>query len=223
MTFKEERITGFIHNSFPFNLLGESELERVIPLFGKIRLPAGTVLYRHGDIPDLFYLILSGNVHLSLPGNQLKEQTWGLQPGDSIGCETLRTNLYRLTDAICETDVELLRIDQAALHELCKEIPVLRDALNLILQTFLLRRKLDLPWLGKQEKVTLISRRHPFFLFLRIILFCGLGLISFGLLLSLAFTALAVSPLACSLKVWFCRLVILPALLAISVAFLLTF
>lgn len=189
MTITGERITGFLHSSFPFNLLDESELEEIITLFGKIQLPAGMVIYRQGDIPDHFYVILSGNVQLSLPRSQESAKTWGLQVGDSLGCEVLRTNLYRLTDAVCETDVELLRIDQAALQGLCKEIPVLHDALKLTLQTFLLRNKLDLPWLGKEEKVSLISRRHPFFLFLRIILFCSLGLAGFGLLLALAFTA----------------------------------
>jgi len=189
MTFTEERIVGFLHSSFPFNLLDESELQRIVPLFGRVKLPAKTVIYRQGDIPDHFYLILSGNVLATLPGKQVKEKNWRMQPGDTLGGEVLRTNLYRLMDTVCETDVELLRIDQAALQELCKEIPVLDDALRLTMQTFLLRRKLDLPWLGKEEKVNLISRRHPFFLFFRIILFCGIGLAAFGLFLSLAFTA----------------------------------
>lgn len=179
----------FIHSIFPFNILDESELQRVVPLFSKIRLPASTVLYRQGDIPNHFYLIMSGNVLLTLPENQNSEKTWKLHPGNFFGGEVLRTNLYRLTDAACETDVELLRIDQAELLELCKEIHVLDDAFKLMLQTFLLRCKLDLPWLGKEESVNLISRRHPFFLVLRITLFCGVGLAGFGLLLSLAFTA----------------------------------
>lgn len=189
MNISGERITGFLHKIFPFNLLDESDLARIIPLFAKIRLPAGMVIYRQGEIPEHFYLILSGNVRVSLSEGQGEDKMWGLHTGDSLGVEVLRSNLYRLTDAICETEVELLRMDKAVLLELCKGNPVLNDAFNLILQTFLLRCKLNLPWLGKTEKVSLISRRHPFFLVLRIVLFSSLGLAAFGLLTSLAFGA----------------------------------
>ncbi len=189
MNISGERFAGFLHSIFPFNLLDESDLAELIPLFVKIRLPAGTVIFRQGDIPHHFYLILLGDVHLSLSERQNEGKKWKLQTGDSLGGEVLKPNLYRLTDAICETEVELLRVDKETLSELCKRYPVLNDALKLTLQTLLLRCKLNLSWLGKTEKVGLISRRHPFFLILRIVLFFCLGLAAFGLLSSLAFNA----------------------------------
>jgi hypothetical protein len=52
----------------------------------------------------------------------------------------------------------------------------------------MMRLKISFPWLGKDEKVCLISRRHKLFLFLRILLSFGAGFAVFGVLTKLAFT-----------------------------------
>jgi len=66
-------------------------------------------------------------------------------------------------------------------------------AFKLIQRTEKLWNRLVLPWLGDDEKVLLISRRHPFFLLLRILLAGGVGLAGGGILLSLAITPTGVS------------------------------
>ncbi len=189
MVFSLERILAFLKGSFPFNLLDEADLQTMATRFGIVRLPAGTVIYRRGDIPDHLYMILSGKIHITAEQKTSGEKSWDLLPGDNFGMEVRKPNLYRLTDAVCASDVELLRIDRMTLDDLCSEYEDLQRALELNLHTFLLRLKLALPWLGEGERISLISRRHPFFLILRILLLGAVTFTAFGLILSLAFTA----------------------------------
>ncbi len=193
MTFSTERILAFLRSSFPFNLLDEADLHTITARLGSLRLPAGTVIYRKGDIPDHLYIIFSGKIRMDAkPSNNLIIN-YELSPGDCLGMEVRKLNTYRLTDAVCETDVELLRIDRSTLDDLCSTFYDLKRGLDLNLQTFLLQTKLPLRWLGADERVSLITRRHPFFLILRILLLGVASFIAFGIILSLAFTTVGFS------------------------------
>lgn len=189
MTFSTERVLAFLNNNFPFNLLDESDLQSMSARMGSLRLPAGTVIYRRGDIPDHLYLVLCGRVKMEASPKTGHPAAWELSKGDVFGLEVRKSNIYRLTDAVCETEVELLRIDRPTLDELCSIYYDLQKGLDLYLHTFLLRLKLPLPWLGEDERVSLITRRHPFFLILRILLIGTASFVAFGVILSLAFTA----------------------------------
>lgn len=189
MAFSKERILAFLKSNYPFNLIDEMDLQVMATRMGSLSLPAGTVIYRQGDIPDHLYLVLSGKMRVEATPQNIHPVRWELSTGDVFGLEVRKSNIYRLSDIVCDTDVELLRIDQPAVNELCSEFYDLQKGLDLYLHTFLLRLKLPLPWLGADERVSLITRRHPFFLILRILLFGAASFVAFGIILSLAFTA----------------------------------
>lgn len=185
--------TAVLKQIFPFNLLDESALKLILPLVSLLEIKQGSVLFNSGDIPDFMYFIISGEVHLVTHSEESDFLESSLANGDHFGAEAISGSDYRLYDAVCATPARLVRISRESLEKLSRNYPQINKAFKLILRTEKLWNRLALPWLGDDEKVLLISRRHPFFLLLRLVLAGGIGLIGGGILLSLAITPTGVS------------------------------
>jgi len=185
--------TATLKRIFPFSLLEDSDLRTILPLIETIDLPAESAVYRTGDIPDHMYFILSGGLKLIIRDPAQGDMETTLTAGDHFGVEVHSSTDYRLNDAICSSDTRLLRLNREVLETLSKTRPALSKAFRLIYRTQRHWNHLVLPWLGEDEKVLLISRRHPLFLLLRVGLFGVTGLIGSAILLSLAIAPTGVS------------------------------
>ncbi len=171
---------------FPFILIEEPELNRLVPLIEVVNYPKGSVIYSIGDIPDALYFIVSGGIQLTLQNEDPDASPLSLTFQDHFGDEALSSMDYRLSSALCTSEVRLLRISRPNLDKMQTQFPLLRRAFRLMLQSFKHEQRLHLPWLGKQEKVLLITRKHSLFLILRVLLTGGIGLILSGILLAFA-------------------------------------
>ncbi len=178
---------------FPFTLLNESDLQMILPQIETVDLSSGGCIYKTGDVPDSLYFILSGGVRLIIRDPDQGDMETTLSTGDHFGAEVLSSTDYRLNDAVCSSDTRLLRLNRDELDGLSKTYPAIRKALRLIYRTHKHWNHLVLPWLGEDEKVLLISRRHPLFLFLRVGVFGVTGLVGSGILLSLAIAPTGIS------------------------------
>ncbi|MEL7590551.1 MAG: cyclic nucleotide-binding domain-containing protein [Anaerolineaceae bacterium] len=176
---------------FPFSLLDDVALHALLPLVKFTDVSKGDRIYSAGDMPDYLYFLLSGEVKLLQP--DVDDPGKILSTGDHFGSEVLSSTDYRSTDALCTTPARLVRLDRKTLDALSRQNPKIDHALKLIRQTEKLWDRLHLPWLGENEKVLLVSRRHPFFLLLRIILAGGSAMIVSAILLSLAISPAATS------------------------------
>jgi CRP-like cAMP-binding protein len=63
VTFKPQE---FLQNLPLFRELGEAELARIAAATSQVRAPAGTILFRRGDLPAGFHVVAYGQVKLSL-------------------------------------------------------------------------------------------------------------------------------------------------------------
>lgn len=171
---------------FPFSLLEEPELNRLIPLIEVVNYPKGSMIYSSGDIPDAIYFIVSGEIQLMLQNEDSNPQRLTLTIQDHFGDEALSSMDYRLSGALATSEVSLLRISRSNLRQMQTQFSLLRRAFRLMLHSFKHQQHLQLPWLGKQEKILLITRKHSLFLILRVLLTGGIGLILAGILLAFA-------------------------------------
>lgn len=178
---------------FPFSLLDESDLRTILPLIETIDLSSDSRIYQTGDVPNALYFILSGGVRLIIPDPVQGDVETTLTVGDHLGAEIFSSTDYRRNDALCSGDTRLLRLNREVVDELSKTHSSLRKAFRLIYQTHRHWNHLVLPWLGEDEKILLISRRHPLFLLLRVMVFGLTGLVGSGILLSLAIAPTGVS------------------------------
>lgn len=193
MESEAEKLSTCLKRLFPFNLLDETALIAISPLFEIAEYRKDSPVFSSGEVPDYLYFILSGDVKVTSRSSKTESRENNLATGDHFGEEVLSSTDYRLSEAICMTDTRLLKINKEDLSNLKKQYPVVNKAFKLIYLTYKFWTRLALPWLGNDEKILLISRRHSFFFFLRIILVGGAGLLGSGFLLSLAIKPTGVS------------------------------
>ena len=186
MAASPELTPTILHEFFPFNLLDDQVLQEVIADLEILYYPVNTLVYSRDDLPGEIYLVLSGTVELTTGDRRTGMKSSTFSRGDLLGVEGLLAADSHAGSALCKTPVELARVDLETIQALRKEFPDLDQAFALLLNTNRFSRRLSLPWLQKGETVNLVSRRHPFFLLLRILLIGGIGVLGFVVLLGLS-------------------------------------
>lgn len=102
-----------------FSNLGREELERVAEITTEETHPRGATLFRHGDLGDRFYLIVSGKVRISreIPGMG-EEALAVIGPGEVFGEMALFDEAPRSADAHVHERCRVLVIQKAQFEEL---------------------------------------------------------------------------------------------------------
>jgi hypothetical protein len=96
---------------------GDNPLAALKPLLRMERVSAGTRLFSKGDSPDHLYLLQSGTVLLD-------ELDLRLEAGEIFGeIAFLTDEKTRTVGAVCQTDCEIARIDEAAFMRLFTQDP----------------------------------------------------------------------------------------------------
>ena len=173
---------------FPFSMLSDEDLNRILPYFELVHFPAGVNVYSDGYPANDLFFILSGKVKILYHQAKADRLLGVFGTGDHFGEEAIIGNQSYQTRAICLSAVSAFRIRGGKARAIADAFPVLHAAFSLFQKTYQLTITQKLPWRAPEEGVVLISRRHPFFLFMRLFLTGGLFLVGFSFLL---FSALA--------------------------------
>lgn len=168
MSISFQQVFDFISTSPFFSHLDEGDCRRLVREFELISLTPGQVLFRQEEQADAFYIILEGNLNLSLIKNRRDVSEVMLQKGDPVGEEAFNHgNSYRSTVTAVD-DVVLLRLRGERMRGLVDQFPRLSGSRNLLSGTAQLSRMVNLDWLNHDERVALLTRRHPFFFIVRV-------------------------------------------------------
>ena len=168
---------------FPFSQLREDDLARIAPSFEQVAFPPGATIFSDGYPAGVQFFILSGQVKITCRQKN-KSITLGLLgEGDHFGDEALvRDRLYE-TRAVCQSQVTALRIRGAKARAIADSSNDVRGAFNFFYKTRQMACREKCPWRHESETVDLMSRRHPFFLVLRVLSTGILSLLVFSFLL----------------------------------------
>jgi hypothetical protein len=173
---------------FPFSMLDDEDLQSIVPFFEQLILPAGATVFSDGYPASDLYFILSGKVRIFLHQAETDRVLGVLSTGDHFGEEAITGNQTYKTRATCLSGVTVLRIRASKARAIANAFPVIHAAFTLFQKTYQLICTQNLTWRAADEGVELISRRHPFFLFLRLFFVGGAFLVVFSFIL---FSALA--------------------------------
>jgi CRP-like cAMP-binding protein len=97
----------------------KKELERVAKAGDEIVMTAGTVIVDQGQTGREAFVVLEGSVTVKRGGRKIGT----LGPGDVVGELSLLDHGPRTATAICETDCELLVIDQRHFRSVLEDVP----------------------------------------------------------------------------------------------------
>jgi CRP-like cAMP-binding protein len=86
---------------------------------GFVRVPSGKIIFREGEAGDKMYVIVEGEVHLSINGQQLAVE----YPGGIVGEMSLIEATDRSATASAQTDCVLAPLDLRAFKSLVAREP----------------------------------------------------------------------------------------------------
>ena len=116
------------------------------PKFGPKFFEAGTNIIQQGDKPDMFYIIVRGNVEVvSQPPNDLEDVLAVLGPGDYFGEVGMMTGSLRSATVRSLTDVNVMAMDSETFRHWVDSSPMIEDEINsLIAQRVSVEEALEL-------------------------------------------------------------------------------
>ncbi len=108
-------------------------LEETAARFTRRPIEAGEAVYGPGDTSDAFYLVLDGEIELSMSSaTGVNQELSRVTPGPAclFGLSSLLADESRTKLATATVDTELGQLSRLHLNELCVQHPVLQDALR---------------------------------------------------------------------------------------------
>jgi hypothetical protein len=170
----KEDFTSFLKKVFIFSGLSDERLARLAEQVEAISFDEGQLVYSEGDLADAFYIVLDGRIRLSTGMGSQKKDWDTLIPSDFFGEDQLLAN-YRTETAAVLLPSRVLWLSRDNFLALLEEDPELSDMIRATAESRRLARRQNFQWLGRDESVYVIARKHEFFLFLELILPILLG------------------------------------------------
>lgn len=153
-----------------FEGLDTSQLARIANYFDMLDVERDTTLFSENERADYFYFILSGHVRLTHLKRGRERLLNVMGPGDYFGEMALLFDRPRTATATTIEKSTLLRLKPERFQMLLDEYPNIRRNLSITAESRRLIRKQQFDWLGEDEIVYLVTRKHRFFLITRLIL-----------------------------------------------------
>lgn len=177
-----------LNKTYPFRLLPDEQKEMLAAHAQVVEQPANKSIYMEGDSAAALYIILKGEVELTrgdLEDEETLEPLGVLQAGDLLGWELIDARSTCRTHATPLGDARLLMIKEEDLFNAIQETPLLYSTLQQMKRGFFLGLKIFLPWREPDEAVIYMARRHPFFLWVKLLLPLFIFLVSLLVLIYL--------------------------------------
>jgi len=186
MAAELSKIVSLLKELYLFHSLQDAQLVYVARLFDIINKEEGENIYRQGDVGDYFYIILEGEVALSQLVNNVETYFGSLVRGDFFGEESLISDLPRNETITTTTSTRLIRLDEKRLVELFAHFPQVKTSLERAIESRQFISKHHFDWLGQNELVYQVRRKHKAYLFISLfgpslISLIGLIILSVGL------------------------------------------
>jgi len=182
------RYASLLKQQYLFQGLNDAQLAHVVSRFERIDKGKDELVYEQGSSGDNFYVIFQGSVRVTQTDGYRQRQLRILGLGDYFGEGALLFDRPRSDSVTTLEPCVLLRLDREAFFDLLELVPELRMNLSATAESRHIALKENFDWLGEDEVIYLISRKHEFFLMTSLLLPILLGLVSLPILV-LSFSA----------------------------------
>lgn len=146
----------FLRTHYLFSSLSDDELGQLLPLFQPITLEPEEVLYREGFPARNFFLIMEGAIHLTDPSGSSRM----IRIREHFGGTDLLKNALRTNTAKAKEHTELAAVNKRGFEAILKAYPELKSKLQAVNKSRILQKNYPFPWLGDDEYLRFISRKH---------------------------------------------------------------
>ncbi len=150
----------FLDKIHLFNGLKEEQLSGIGQTLVEKEMAAGQIIFKKNDKPDGFYMIFKGRVKVTRPREDGEDFLAWLVPGDYFGEEALFENRNRSATISATEDSVLLFLSREGFESLLKQHEKLKPNFKVAIKSRKLARSTKFKWLGKNEVIYFIARRH---------------------------------------------------------------
>ncbi|MDD5368344.1 MAG: cyclic nucleotide-binding domain-containing protein [Anaerolineaceae bacterium] len=196
-------IAAALRTTHLFRSLDDTQFGLVMDALEIGVIAPGEVLFSEGAPAWHFYILLKGKVKVTRIRQHKERQLATLRAGDYFGEEALRRRSHRPVTVTAVEETTLLRLEAHVLERLCQQIPPLKPNLRIVASTHQLMQSTRLDWLGSEESVYLMARKHIFFMLISlwgpatlIVLAMAVGVSLYATLLPGTFTPILLTALA---------------------------
>jgi hypothetical protein len=169
-------LTEFLSNLYPIDQLPPDMLSQFIDELMLMKVSKGDTLYDVGGSANRFYLVMDGHVELLRLNQNNQFATFAVvDSGDFFGFEAVHTENHYEIRAIAQTDATLLAIDPETLLSFARENDQLARFLNTMARSYYQLIDMRLSWRREEEYVYWTARRHPLFLWLKLLIPLGVA------------------------------------------------
>ncbi len=149
-----------------FSGLSVEELEQLCDELVLVELPQGETLYRIQETTDGLFVISSGQLELL---DESGKQIEVCKRGEVVGTEALNYIAARQQSAKAIKDAQVFFLANQQIQSLYAAVPAFKETASVLFNSARLASYIPMNWLEQGEKIHLMARKHPVFLFFRAI------------------------------------------------------
>ncbi len=177
------KYAALLKEHYLFKGLNEAQIAHTVTRFERIEFGEDEIVFEEGSFGDGFYVLFQGKVKIEHRNDTGDVQIDILTPGDYFGEEALLFDHPRRETATTLEQVILLRLGREGFFELIQDYPQIKTNMSATAESRYLAQKADFDWVGEDEVIYLITRKHEIFLVISLIFPIIVGLISIPVLL----------------------------------------
>lgn len=167
---------------FLFQELNEVDIAHIVTRFRPYTFAADKVVFAQGDEGDMFFVIFKGRVKITQENRKGERVLTVLGAGEYFGEEALLFNRARSASVTTLEKTVLLGMGRDAFIDMIRDFPRIRTFLSVTADSRHMAQREKFDWLGEDEVVHLVRRKHEVFLLISLLLPLFVGLISIPLL-----------------------------------------
>jgi len=161
MPNSNDSFTQFLRESALFSALPDEDLPAIADALVMVELPLKEILFEEGEEVDGLFLVETGKL---IGFDQESQLSRTYQRGNILGMVTGASGNQRQETIQAQTNSRVWFLSGANIHQLSSDRPEFAETLTVLANSQIMIRRLPMPWLEADEKVSLITRKHPVFL-----------------------------------------------------------
>jgi hypothetical protein len=166
MPENRQPIIGTLHQLTMFNGLEDAQIDQVASFIKPVTLQAAETRQLDGkNCP--FFIIVSGKVRYSVGKKGSLKDSYLLKPGDFFGADAVFHGKAKEITIATEKPAVLFRLSIEELRFVLNVYPSVTKNIKRQLAWYNLIRSKPFAWLGEEETVKVVCRKHPAYLFLQ--------------------------------------------------------
>ncbi len=165
MAIEHNETIAFLKKVYLFLDMPDDVLNWIAAQFHPITLGRNTIVYSQGAPSDCFYLVFRGRLRVTRHAHNNERLLSILMPGDFFGEEAVINNHPRRSTVATIGTVILLRMERDQFALMLSSYPQIRQNLEATAESRRLAASRHFNWLGQNETIYFLARKHDFFLY----------------------------------------------------------